>query len=148
METIIVSACLAGEKTRYDGRGKYNPLIKEINEKYDLLLVCPEVFGGLSIPRPKAEIDGDRVITIKGKDVTKNYEEGVAKVVAPAKFLNIRKAILVDKSPACGIHEIHDGSFKDKLIKGKGLLTRKLESIGISCYTIEEFYEEFIKKND
>lgn len=148
METVIISACLAGEKTRYDGRGKYNPLVKEINEKYNLLLICPEVLGGLSIPRDKAEIDGDEVRTIKGKNVTKNYENGVFKALIPIKYKNINKAILVDKSPACGVHEIYDGTFTNKLIKGKGLLTKKLESIGVTCYTIEEFYNEFIKKHD
>ena len=33
----------------------------------------------------------------------------------------------------------------NKLIKGNGITTKKLKSIGIECYTIEEFYEKYIE---
>ena len=62
MEKIIVSACLLGDKCRYDGHSNYVPLIKELKEKYEIIVICPEVNGGLSIPRTPSEIKGDRVV--------------------------------------------------------------------------------------
>ena len=67
MEKIVISACLVGDKTRYDGKGNYHPLIKELLEKYELVPFCGEVEGGLSTPRVPSEIKGDRVINKNGK---------------------------------------------------------------------------------
>ena len=47
MQKILVSACLVGEKTNYKGQGNYTPEIEKLKEKYDLVLFCPEVEGGL-----------------------------------------------------------------------------------------------------
>ena len=60
METVLISACLVGDKCRYDGKGKYNPMVKEIMQKYDLLPICPETLGGLKTPRDPSEIKGDK----------------------------------------------------------------------------------------
>ena len=148
METVMISACLVGDKVRYDGKGKYNPLVKEILTKYELLPLCPEVLGGLSIPRDKAEIKNDKVITYKNKDVSKEYSKGAHACINPLEFKHVKKAILQDRSPACGVHKIHNGKFNDELIDGQGILTRLLIKRGIEVYTIEEFYEKFIKKNE
>ncbi len=148
MEVILISACLVGEKTRYDGKGKYNPLVKEILKKYDLLPICPEVLGGLKTPRDPSERINDEVITVNGKNVTKNYHEGALKAYNAANFQHVKKAILQDRSPACGVHQIHNGRFDNGLINGKGVLTELLERKNIVCYTIEEFYERFIKYNE
>ncbi len=148
METVMISACLVGDKVRYDGKGKYNPLVKEILAKYELLPLCPEVMGGLSIPRDPSEIIGDRVLTKKYKDVTKNYQDGANACVNPITFKHCTKAILQDRSPACGVHKIHNGKFDGEIIDGEGILTKKLTSLGIECYTIEEFYNKFILKSE
>lgn len=148
METVMISACLVGDKVRYDGKGKYNPLVKEILAKYELLPLCPEVLGGLSIPRDKAEIRNDKVMTYKNKDVTNQYNKGAHLCINPIEYKHVKKAILQDRSPACGVHKIHNGKFNDELIDGNGILTRLLISRGIEVYTIEEFYEKFIKKDN
>ena len=56
MEKILISACLVGDKVRYDGKSQYNPLIKDLLQKYDLVPYCPEVEGGLLTPRAPSEI--------------------------------------------------------------------------------------------
>ena len=48
---VLVSACLLGEKCRYDGKSKPNEKVIALSEKYELVPVCPEVEGGLSTPR-------------------------------------------------------------------------------------------------
>ena len=151
METVLISACLVGDKVRYDGKGKYDPRVKEILEKYKLLPYCPEVMGGLSTPRDKSEIltylDELKVVSEKGKDVTKNYLEGAKKSLSPISYMHVKKAILQEKSPACGVHLIHNGEFNDKLVPGEGVLTRYLKEHSIEVYTIDEFYDQFIKEN-
>ena len=145
MEKILISACLVGDKTRYDGKSSYHPLVKELLEKYELVPFCSEVEGGLSIPRKPSEIVNDKVIRQDGKDVTFNYQKGAELAWNICNYLGIRKAILKDGSPACGVHEIHDGTFKGKKIPGEGITTKYLKSKGVSVYSENEI-EELLKK--
>ena len=87
MEKILISACLVGDKVRYDGKGQYHPLIKELLEKYELVPFCPEVEGGLPTPRIPSEIYKGRVINKEGKDVTKQFKEGAELALNICKYL-------------------------------------------------------------
>ena len=138
MEKILISACLVGDKTRYDGKGNYHPLVKELLEKYELIPFCSEVEGGLSIPRIPSEIKGDRVINKAGKDVTRNYQAGAEKALNICKYLDIKIAILKDGSPACGVHQIHDGNFTGRKIKGMGITASLLSKNGIKVISEDE----------
>ena len=138
MEKILISACLVGEKTRYDGKSNYHPLIKQLLEKYELIPFCSEVEGGLSIPRKPSEIQKDRVVNKDGKDVTRNYQNGAQKALNICKYLDIKIAILKDGSPACGVHQIHDGSFSGRKIKGMGVTASLLSKNGIKVISEDE----------
>ena len=74
--TILVSACLLGVPCRYDGQSKAHPLARALCEKHHVVPVCGEIFGGLPTPRPPAEIQGVRVVTRDGRDVTEAYRRG------------------------------------------------------------------------
>ena len=138
MEKILISACLVGDKTRYDGKSNYHPLVKQLLEKYELVPFCSEVEGGLSIPRKPSEIVKDKVINKDGKDVTRNYVSGAQKALNICKYLDIKIAILKDGSPACGVHEIHDGNFKGRKIKGMGVTASLLSKNGIKVISEDE----------
>ena len=138
MEKILISACLIGDKTRYDGKSNYNPLIKELLQKYELVPFCSEVEGGLSVPRKPSEIVKDKVMSIDGKDVTRNYQKGAELALNICKYLDIKIVILKDGSPACGVHEIHDGSFKGRKIKGMGITASLLSKNGIKVISENE----------
>lgn len=138
MEKILISACLVGDKTRYDGKSNYHPLIKELLQKYELIPFCSEVEGGLSIPRTPSEIQGEHVINKKGKDVTKNYLLGAEKALNICKYLDIKIAILKDGSPACGVHQIYDGNFSGHKIKGMGITASLLAKNGIKVISEDE----------
>lgn len=138
METIIVSACLVGDKCRYDGKDNFNELIKELHEYYDIVPVCPEVFGGLKIPRDPAELKNGRAYNKNGKDVTNFYINGIDKIIGICRYFHVQKAILTEKSPACGVHKIHNGRFNGGLVDGEGLLTTALKRLNIEVFTIEE----------
>ena len=145
MEKILISACLVGDKTRYDGKGNYNPLIEELLKYYELVPFCPEVEGGLSTPRDPSEIVKDKVISKRGRDVTHQFEEGAEKAYNICMYLGIKYAILKDNSPSCGSTSIYDGNFKSKLIKGEGITTKYLRQRGIIVIPDTEI-ENFLEK--
>ena len=70
---VIVSACLLGDNVKYDGTNNKNDELIKFLKNYEVIKVCPEVFGGLKVPRVPAEIVGDRVINKDGIDVTNEY---------------------------------------------------------------------------
>jgi uncharacterized protein YbbK (DUF523 family) len=53
---IAVSACLLGENCKYNGGNNYSEKVSQFVEGHELILVCPEVLGGLPTPRESAEI--------------------------------------------------------------------------------------------
>ena len=57
---LLVSACLVGEPVRYDGLSKANndSRIERWSREGRLVPICPEVLGGLPVPRLPAEIEG------------------------------------------------------------------------------------------
>lgn len=132
----LCSACLLGINCRYDGQNKLNQKIIELAKKELLIPVCPEQLGGLSTPREGPEITGDgsevldgkaKVITKTGKDVTENFIRGAKETLELAILLNIKEAILKQKSPSCGCGKIYDGTFSGNLIKGDGVTTALLK---------------------
>ena len=134
MEKILVSACLCGQKTRFDGNDNPFPFIEKLKRHYDVVPFCPEIEGGLPMLREPCEIVNNAVLTESGKDCTKEYIEGAKKAVALCHFFGIKIAILKDRSPSCGSRTIHDGSFKGNVIDGLGLTARALIADGIKVY--------------
>ena len=141
MEKILISACLVGDNCKYNGGNNLNPQIEALLEKYELIPFCPEVEGGLSIPRNPSEIKGGRVMMDNGKDVTREYEFGARKALMLCLYLKIRIAILKENSPSCGTHQIHDGSFSNKLIDGMGVTAKLLKENDIIVYSENEISE-------
>lgn len=136
-EKIIVSSCLAGIKCRYDGTCKTNNYIVYLVKEGIAVSMCPEVLGGLSIPREPSEIVGNKVLTKSGKDVTSNYKKGASIVLDYCKKNNIKKAILMDKSPSCGL-TCYDGTFSGKLTNSPGITAELLLENGIEVISSKE----------
>ena len=138
MEKILISACLVGDNCKYNGGNNLNPQLEALLEKYELIPFCPEVEGGLSIPRNPSEIKGDRVVMDNNKDVTREFEFGARKALMLCLYLKIKIAVLKERSPSCGTHQIHDGSFSNKLIEGMGITAKLLKENGIKVYSEDE----------
>jgi uncharacterized protein YbbK (DUF523 family) len=137
-EKILVSACLLGINCKYDETSNKNEKILKLAKDFILVPVCPEILGGLPIPREPAEQRGKRVITKSGKDVTKYFERGAKEVLKICKILKIKKAILKQKSPSCGCGKIYDGTFSGKLIRGDGVTARLLKENKIQVFSEEK----------
>ncbi len=138
---ILASACLTGEKCRYNAEHRRHPLIAELSKKGRVIAVCPEVMGGLSTPRLACEIAGAdaqavldskaKVLNLAGDDITEAVLRGCYKALDEARKNNIKLAVLKDKSVCCAVDNIYDGSFQSRLVNGKGILTLLLEQEGI-----------------
>lgn len=134
-EKILVSACFIHSGYKYDGGANINEKIAKLTEKYDFVLICPEVFGGLPSPRYPSEIVGERVVNSIGEDVTDAFISGANKALELAKQHNIKKAILKAKSPSCGKGMIYDGTFSHQVVAGNGIAAQLLIENGIEVYT-------------
>ena len=134
MEKILVSACLCGMKTRFDGKDNPVPFLERLKKHYEIVPFCPEIEGGLPEKREPCEMVNNAILTESGKDVTKNFVEGAKKAVSLCHFFGIKIAILKDRSPSCGSRTIHDGSFKNNVMEGLGLTARALIADGVKVY--------------
>ncbi len=143
MESILISSCLLGNNTKYNGKNNYNPKVLKLKEKYNLIPICPEVLGGLLIPREPSEIIGYKVINKIGLDVTKNFNEGARLSLIEAEKHNIKYAILKDGSPSCGVNYIYDGTFSGTKINGMGI-TAKLLSLNNITLLSEKDIEKLL----
>ncbi len=137
MENVLISACLLGIACRYDGeRREYD--LKNLKEKFNLIPVCPEIYGGLPTPRVPSEIKGSRVINRDGVDVTAQYEKGARDALQLARLFNVKFAILKARSPSCGKGEVYDGTFSKTLIPKDGITAALLKENGIQIFTENE----------
>lgn len=129
---IAVSACLFGVNCKYNGGNNLNQELVDALEGFDIVLLCPELAGGLPCPRPPIELRGERVIDSHGLDVTESVKRGVALCIEQAD--GCAAAILQHRSPTCGVHQVYDGSFSGTLIEGSGLFARAVQQQGITCF--------------
>ena len=137
----MVSACLLGVSCRYDGGDNAVSQLAVIGQEAELIPVCPEIYGGLPTPREPSERSGDRVVSKSGRDVSEQFAKGAREAVRLAKMLGCEAAILKERSPSCGTHQIYDGTFSGKIISGDGMLAAALKAHGIPVYTEKNLSE-------
>ena len=140
---IIVSACLLGDNVKYNGTNNLNNDLIRFLEDYEVIKVCPEVMGGLSIPRDSSEIKENKVISNKDRNVTNEFILGSNKTLEIAKEHNIKVAILKDGSPSCGSSYIYDGTFTHTRINGLGITAKLLQENGIIVLNENNYKDYF-----
>lgn len=140
---LLISACLLGISCRYDGKtmGLDADRIRELNTKFELVPVCPEVFGGLATPRKPCELCGGQVLTEDGDNLTPSYVHGAEEALKLAEMLDCKTALLKANSPSCGSGTIYDGTFSHTVIVGNGITARLLKEHGITVYTEQQIDE-------
>ena len=146
-EKILVSACFLEKGFKYNGKDNYNESIKALQNEFDFVLICPECFGGLTVPRLPSEIIGDKVVNSEGIDVTINFIMGAKKALELAQKNNCKYALLKANSPSCGNKDIYDGTFSGIKIEGEGITTKLLKENGIKVfneYEIDKLKKEMI----
>lgn len=137
-EKLLVSACLLGENCKYNGGNNRLPGLEALEERFELVPVCPERLGGLPTPRPSSERVGDRVLTQTGEDVTEAFRLGAERALAAACSCGARRALLQERSPSCGSTRVYDGTFTGALVPGRGVTAQLLARHGIRIFSSEE----------
>lgn len=154
MQYVLISSCLLGNPVRYDGRGVPNEdaVLRRWRDEGRVVVVCPEVAGGMPIPRPPAEIapgnraadvlaGNARVIAVTGEDVTVPFVQGGHAALAAARAHNIRIAVLKEGSPSCGSGYVYDGHFARQRQAGMGIAAHLLTQAGIQVFSEKQWAE-------
>ena len=145
---VIISACLLGRNCTYRGDSNFREWTNQPDAPIVWIPVCPEIEGGLSTPRPPAEIqqgDGEAVLDgraqvrmITGEDVTAAYIAGAETAVCRALRYNCRLAILKARSPSCSPGMIYDGTHSGALRPGTGVAAAALRAVGLRVVSDEQ----------
>lgn len=143
---ILVSACMLGVRCRFDDDVRPNKCVMELARTGGVAPVCPEQLGGMSTPRPPADLSGGdgravieglaRVVAHDGTDVTAAFLKGAQETVMLARRCGVRRAILKDRSPSCGVNRVYvDG----EIVEGMGVTAAMLEIGGVDVVAGEEY---------
>jgi uncharacterized protein YbbK (DUF523 family) len=134
----LVSACLCSIPCRFDGTGSKDSKMERLVRAKKALPICPEILGGLAIPREAVEIargegkdvlnGSTKVVSRTGEDVTPFFLRGTFTSLAIAKNFKIKKAWMKKNSPSCGCGWIKR---KGKLVKGDGVTVALFKREGI-----------------
>ncbi|WP_269533448.1 DUF523 domain-containing protein [Chitinimonas sp. BJYL2] len=148
---ILISACLIGQPVRYDGRAAAcdTSLLAQWATAGRLIPICPELAGGLPVPRPAAEITGGagghavlagkaHVITRLGDDVSPAFVRGAQAALALAQQRGVQVAILKENSPSCGVAHSYDGHFSGTRVDEPGVTTAQLRAAGIAVFSDQQ----------
>ncbi|MBQ1082773.1 DUF523 domain-containing protein [Nocardiopsis sp. B62] len=151
MRKVLVSACLMGRRVRYDGRAKPvgDDTVTRWREEGRLVVHCPEIAGGLPVPRPPAEIEPGadaadvlagraRIRTPEGVDVTDHFVSGARAALATARAHGVAVALLKESSPSCGTREVYDGAFEGRKVTGEGVTAHLLRENGVAVFNENE----------
>ena len=135
---ILVSACLLGEKCKYNGGDNRSEKVLAYTQGQEVIPVCPEVAGGLPVPRTPCEIVNGIVMDAEGKNRDKEYRTGAEICLQTAREQAIDLAILQSRSPSCGVDQIYDGTFSGQLIEGSGVFASLLRENGFRVMDVQD----------
>jgi uncharacterized protein YbbK (DUF523 family) len=146
---IVISACLAGLQTRYDGTSRPHPRLAQLATWAVLVPVCPEILGGLGIPRtPCNFLGGDghdvlrgeaRIVDRNGTDLTASFVRGATEVLRVVELVSPHLIVFKEGSPSCGVRKVDFGGSKRP---GCGVVTAMLAAKNIPVLSEEDPLEE------
>ncbi|PLX94635.1 MAG: DUF523 domain-containing protein [Desulfuromonas sp.] len=144
---VLVSACLLGLPTRYDGKSKRHDATLDWLKKQGLtpVPVCPEQLAGLATPRPRTFFSsGDgtavlnrtgSVVSEHGDDMNERFRLGAHRTLEVARLCGAQEALLKERSPSCGVRTIYRGEDK---VPGQGVCAALLQQNGIAILSEED----------
>ena len=135
---ILVSACLLGQACKYDGGSNLNEAVLAYCEGHEVVPVCPEVAGGLPVPRCPCEIANGAVVNSRGENVDAAFRAGAEACLRKAADEGISLAILQPRSPSCGVHQVYDGTFSGRLTEGSGVFADLLMRRGFKVLDADD----------
>ncbi len=126
---LLVSACLLGDKVRYDGQHKYDSFLVEVLGPFvEWVRVCPEVDCGLPTPRPSMHLVGEsrspRLVSRTGADLTGQMNRFVEQKLRQLEGVELCGYVCKKDSPSSGMERVklYDQAGKAQRV-GAGLFT-------------------------
>ena len=125
-----ISACLLGERVRWDGRDKHAPFVTETLGAVEWVPVCPEVELGLGVPREPVRLEGDPGNPrLRGETSRRDHTDAmtrfaIARVAALAR-LGLSGYVLKSDSPSCGLARVAVHGHRASR-RGRGIFARVL----------------------
>jgi uncharacterized protein YbbK (DUF523 family) len=144
---ILVSACLLGINTRYDGTTRRDPRVLRWLAREGLIPVpvCPEQLAGLPTPRPPCQFaSGDgadilegygQLLTAAGEDRGEIFRRGAAETLRTARICGCQSALFKERSPSCGRHLVHRNG---QVVPGQGVACALLLREGFEVLSEED----------
>jgi len=143
-DSVLVSACLLGARTRFDGTGKLDEALLRRLAGRCMVPVCPEQLGGLPTPRPPSCFAGGdgadvlagraKLVDTEGRDVTENFVRGAEETLRIARAVGAHEAYLKARSPACGAGHVYIGT---QLCEGNGVCAALLLRHGFRVHVVD-----------
>ncbi|MBI5420162.1 MAG: DUF523 domain-containing protein [Deltaproteobacteria bacterium] len=128
---ILVSACLLGERVRYDGGHKRNAFLTEtVGRLVEWVPVCPEAECGLGVPREAMRLEGDprcpRLVTVRSRmDRTEKLERWAWRKVCSLATEDFSGYVCKKNSPSCSMERVPVfDSTGGQMGEGAGIFTR------------------------
>ena len=108
---VGISACVLGDKVRFDGGHKRNHFVTEdLTEYFNFQPVCPEVGIGLPVPRPTIRLlkKLDQIHLVDTKDANIDYTKAMLSFSEQQaeRLKLLRGYIVCAKSPTCGLERV------------------------------------------
>ena len=128
MERLLISACLLGFPCKYSGGDNALPAqtLAALRRRFRLIPVCPELAGGLGVPREPSERRGDRVLSADGRDVTEQFRRGARIALRLARRFGCKRALL------------KANSLSGRLVDGDGVTAELLKRNDLEIYNALE----------
>ncbi len=130
---VGISACLLGQKVRYDGGHKQDHFLSQtLGRIVRWVGVCPEVELGLGVPRPTLQLQrhgrGVRlVMPSQGEDLTGPMRAYARRRVAELAGQGLAGYVFKKGSPSCGVWRVRvHGSGGEPRADGRGLFAEAL----------------------
>ena len=129
---VGISACLLGEKVRYNGADKRDQvLLAVLGDRVEWVPVCPEVEVGMGTPREPVQlvkmVGGIRMLTVTTRiDFTEAMNAWAARRLDALAQLRLSGYVLKSRSPSCGLAVATFSERGDPLPLARGLFADAL----------------------
>lgn len=143
-QPILVSACLLGLPTRYDGTHKRVQAVFDYLKREGLQPVpfCPEQLAGMTTPRQKSffihgtgkdVLEGcGLVVSASHENMNQTFISGAKLSLKLGRMCHCQHALLKDRSPSCGVHQVY---CRDQIVPGSGVTTALLRQKGFTVFS-------------
>jgi uncharacterized protein YbbK (DUF523 family) len=139
LPVVVVSACLCGVHCRFDGGQRANTAVLRATQRKFVVPLCPEVLGGMSVPRPPVYFAApdtiDTIVDEAGRDRSAQLAQGADRAFDLLQSLDAKQAILKERSPSCGVRQVHG---PHGVQAGAGVFARRLQQAGVALFTEED----------